>query len=92
MLWAGTAAAQGRQIKGHVTEAGTGTPRGQVQIQVKGTTIGTISRDDGDFTVAGAPAQALTLVIRRIGYKQARPSDQSAIVFYRGTEVSVAVH
>src|SRR5580658_2729054 len=72
MLLAGTVAAQGggREVTGRVTQAGTGTPLGQSQVQVKGTTLGAISRDDGTFVIAGAPAQALTLVVRRIGYKQ----------------------
>src|SRR5580698_3357815 len=84
MLWVGTAIAQGRQLKGHVAEAGTGTPLGQVQVQVKGTPIGAISRDDGDFTIAGAPDGAVTLVVRRIGYKQiehAVPADQNSVQF-----------
>src|SRR5580700_1824860 len=82
LLWVGTAAAQGRQLKGHVTEAGTETPLGQVQIQIKGTTLGAISRDDGDFTIAGAPDGAVTLVVRRIGYKQiehAVPADANNV-------------
>src|SRR5580658_6111361 len=70
LLWFGTAFAQGRELRGKVTEAGTGVPLGQAQIQIKGTTVGGISRDDGGFTVAGAPSGAVTLVVRRIGYKQ----------------------
>ena len=44
---------------------------GSAQIQIRGTTLGTLSRPEGGFTIAGAPAGALTLVVRRIGYKQA---------------------
>ncbi|MEW5915839.1 MAG: SusC/RagA family TonB-linked outer membrane protein [Gemmatimonadota bacterium] len=61
------AGAQTRQITGSVTEEGSNAPIGSAQIQVRGTTIGTLSREDGTFTVQ-APAREVVLVVRRIGY------------------------
>src|SRR5687767_10495041 len=66
-LASATAAAQTRTVTGKVIEAGNGAPIGSAQIQVKGTTTGTLARDDGSFTVI-APAQAITLTVRRIGF------------------------
>jgi TonB-linked SusC/RagA family outer membrane protein len=59
--------AQTRTVTGKVVEAGNGAPIGSAQIQVKGTTTGTLARDDGTFTII-APAQAITLNVKRIGF------------------------
>ena len=59
--------AQTRTVTGKVVEAGSNAPIGSAQIQVKGTTTGTLARDDGTFTIA-APTQAITLTVRRIGF------------------------
>ena len=61
------AQAQTRTVTGKVVEVGTNAPIGSAQIQVKGTTTGTLTRDDGTFTVI-APAPAITLTVRRIGF------------------------
>lgn len=65
--------AQNRQISGTVVEDGSNAPIASAQVQVRGTTFGTLSRDDGTFTVQ-APARDVVLVIRRIGYP---PVEQS---------------
>ena len=64
---AASAGAQNRQITGSVIEEGTNAPIGAAQIQVRGTTLGVLSRDDGTFTVQ-APPRDVVLVVRRIGY------------------------
>jgi TonB-linked SusC/RagA family outer membrane protein len=65
---ASTAAmAQTRTVTGRVVEVGTNAPIGSAQVQIKGTTTGTLARDDGTFTLL-APAQAITLTVRRIGF------------------------
>ncbi len=61
------AEAQNRQITGTVIEEGSNAPIGSAQIQVRGTTLGVLSREDGTFTVQ-APARDVVLVVRRIGY------------------------
>ncbi len=57
-----------RTITGHVTAEGASTPPSGVQVQVKGTNIGTLTDAQGNFTVQ-APSSATTLVITYIGYK-----------------------
>ncbi len=72
-IFAVSADAQNRQITGTVTEEGSNAPIGSAQIQVRGTTLGVLSRDDGTFTVQ-APPRDVVLVVRRIGYP---PVEQS---------------
>jgi TonB-linked SusC/RagA family outer membrane protein len=67
LLASSAAVAQTRTITGKVVEAGNGAPIGSAQIQIKGTTTGTLARDDGTFTII-APAQAVTLSVKRIGF------------------------
>jgi TonB-dependent starch-binding outer membrane protein SusC len=56
-----------RALTGSVVEVGTDAPIGAAQIQVRGTTTGTISRDDGTFSLR-VPSGDVTLLVRRIGY------------------------
>ncbi|MCU0636280.1 MAG: SusC/RagA family TonB-linked outer membrane protein [Gemmatimonadaceae bacterium] len=67
MLAAAPLAAQGRTITGRVLEDGTRAPLASAQIQVQGTALGTLSRDDGTFTLGGVPTRDVVLVVRRIG-------------------------
>ena len=62
-----TAVAQTRTVTGKVVEVGSNAPIGSAQIQIKGTTTGTLARDDGTFTIV-APTTAITLTVRRIGF------------------------
>jgi TonB-linked SusC/RagA family outer membrane protein len=59
--------AQTRTVTGKVVEVGNNAPIGSAQIQIKGTTTGTLARDDGTFTIV-APTTAITLTVRRIGF------------------------
>ncbi len=61
-------AAQVRTITGKVLEEGSNAPIVAAQLQVQGTNLGTLSRDDGAFTIVGAPAGNVVLVVRRLGY------------------------
>ena len=72
-LAAAVAGAQNRQISGTVVEDGSNAPIGSAQVQVRGTTFGALSREDGTFTVQ-APARDVVLIVRRIGYP---PVEQS---------------
>lgn len=53
-----------------VTEAGQ-RPIGAAQVTIRGTTFGTVTSDDGRFTIANAPSGQQTVVVRRIGYAMA---------------------
>lgn len=54
-----------KPVKGKVTDS-TGGPLPGVSVLVKGTTIGTISNNEGDFTL-NVPADAKTLVVSFVG-------------------------
>ena len=58
----------GRQITGAVTAVGAG-PISGVNVTVTGTAFATVSHDDGRYAI-NAPAGAVTLVFRRIGFKR----------------------
>jgi TonB-linked SusC/RagA family outer membrane protein len=75
--------AQTRQLTGSVVEDGTRAPIPAAQVFVKGTTIGTLTRENGSFTLQ-APDGAVTLLVRRIGYPQTErlvPPTTSSVEF-----------
>ena len=59
--------AQTTKVTGVVTSAEDGEPITGASILVKGTTQGTISGFDGDFTIGNVPATAKTLIVSFIG-------------------------
>jgi TonB-linked SusC/RagA family outer membrane protein len=61
------AQAPARTVTGTVVEEGSGAPLAAAQVQVRGTTTGTITGDGGTFTLR-VPAGDVVLVVRRIGY------------------------
>jgi len=58
---------QQQAVTGKVTEASTGDPMPGVNIQVKGTTFGTISDAEGNYSIT-VPDRNATLVFSFIGY------------------------
>ena len=56
-----------RTVTGQVVEEGTNAPLPAAQIQVRGTTTGTVTGDDGRFTLRVGAGEAV-LLVRRIGY------------------------
>jgi TonB-linked SusC/RagA family outer membrane protein len=76
-----SAAAQTRNVTGHVTEDGSGLPVPAAQVLVKGTSIGTVAEDDGAFTLR-VPDGEVVLQVRRIGYQRIEvsvPATQSSV-------------
>ena len=61
------ATAQTSNVTGVITSAEDGEPITGASILVKGTTQGTISGLDGEFTIGHVPATAKTLVVSFIG-------------------------
>lgn len=57
-----------RRLTGKVTEDGTGAPIASATVQVVGGTAGALTTATGTYTIT-APAGALTLRFRRIGYQ-----------------------
>ena len=83
---AGAAVAQAAQrpIRGTVDDAESGQSIASVQIQVRGSAIGTISDADGKFTLR-VPEGPVTLDVRRIGY-------QPTTVAVAADQQEVAIH
>lgn len=65
----GAVAAQGTgTIRGTVTDSATGQPITGAQLVVTGTTVGTITGDNGAYTLRGVPSRAVTIRVQRIGF------------------------
>ncbi|MBU6364701.1 MAG: SusC/RagA family TonB-linked outer membrane protein [Gemmatimonadetes bacterium] len=65
------AAAQGAggTISGRVTDAATGQPIAQARVLVSGTQVGTLTGDNGRYTLRAPAAGTVTLDVNRIGYQ-----------------------
>ena len=63
----GLATAQNRRVTGHVTSEEDGQPVIGASILVKGTTMGTITDVDGNFTLSNVPQTAKVIQVSYIG-------------------------
>ena len=63
----GVVNAQVSRMTGNVTSAEDGSPVTGASVLVKGTTVGTITDIDGNFTITNVPSSATTLVVSFIG-------------------------
>jgi TonB-linked SusC/RagA family outer membrane protein len=59
-------------ISGKVVETGTNLPIADAQVSLVGTTIGTLSGNDGSFSLRNIPAGPVELRVLRIGYSDRR--------------------
>ncbi|MDO4214471.1 MAG: SusC/RagA family TonB-linked outer membrane protein [Bacteroidales bacterium] len=57
------------KVSGNVTSSEDGLPIVGASIMVKGTTTGTVTDLDGNFTITGIPSSAKTLVVSYVGMK-----------------------
>jgi TonB-linked SusC/RagA family outer membrane protein len=73
-------------VTGQVVDSATQQPIAGVNVFIEGTRLGTISRDDGTFTIGGVPAGSHTVRARRIGYG----SVPAVVSVVAGASVSVA--
>jgi TonB-dependent starch-binding outer membrane protein SusC len=61
-------------IRGRVTEAGTGRPISDVQVNVVGLPLSSGTTASGEFTIAGVPAGTHQVAARRLGFaRQVQP-------------------
>jgi TonB-linked SusC/RagA family outer membrane protein len=70
-----------RTISGHVTNSVNGDPVAGATVSVVGTSTTAATSERGDFSLS-APDEAVTLLIRHIGYKRSTipvPADQSTV-------------
>ena len=85
----GAAAAQDGAVTGTVTDAASQRPVSSVQAVLVGTSLGTLSRDNGRFVILNVPAGEYTLRLSRIGY--AAMEAQITVVPGRSTEQDFAI-
>lgn len=76
ILGIGLATAQTTTVTGNVTSSEDGEPIIGASIIVKGTTTGTVTDLDGNFTISNVPSSANTLVVSYVGMKQKEVSIQ----------------
>jgi TonB-linked SusC/RagA family outer membrane protein len=69
LLTASSAQAQQRRITGRVATVDGGAPLSSASVTIVGSTTGTYTNDQGQFSIS-APATTVTLRVRRIGYQQ----------------------
>ena len=69
VVWVGVVNAQVSQVAGTVTSSEDGLPIVGASVLVKGTTVGTVTDIDGNFSILNVPENAKTLVISFIGMK-----------------------
>ena len=63
------AQATGGTITGRVSDAATGSPVAQVRVLVAGTQNGTLTAENGRYTIRVSTTGAVTLEVNRIGYE-----------------------
>ena len=85
----GLASAQNRTVRGNVTGAEDGLPVVGASIIIDGTTIGTVTDLDGNFTIANVPSSAKTMTVSYVGMKTQRVeiSSNVRIVLQSDTEM-----
>jgi iron complex outermembrane receptor protein len=62
------AQAQTGTVTGRVVDSTSQQPLSNVTVRVEGTQLGTLTRNDGTFTIGGVPAGARTLRAARVGF------------------------
>ena len=69
VVWVGMVNAQVSKVTGTVTSSEDGLPVVGASVLVKGTTVGTVTDIDGNFSISNIPETAKTLVVSFIGMK-----------------------
>jgi len=69
LLPAGLAAQADGTVSGVVTDRASGRPLPEVQVSVAGTQLGSISDQQGRYTIRGVPAGSYEIRARRVGYE-----------------------
>ncbi len=72
MFLSGTAVAQYGKVTGTVTDAATGEPLPGVNVFIEGTTQGTATNFDGDYTIIGLRPDTYDVIFSFVGYRNTR--------------------
>jgi iron complex outermembrane receptor protein len=75
LLIAGLAWAQPWSLTGRIYDQQSGLPLAGAQITVDGTRLGTISGDEGEFTLSHLPEGTVDLTVRLLGYESRHLTD-----------------
>lgn len=74
-------------VSGRVVESPSAVPVGAAAVVLLGTRVGTITNDDGAFTLGALPAGSRRLVVSRLGYR----SDTITVAVRRGDTTRITV-
>jgi TonB-linked SusC/RagA family outer membrane protein len=80
-LCAATAQAQQATVTGRVTETGSAKPVDQAQVNIVGTTLGSITNAEGRYTIRNVPAGTHQVRVLRVGYTE----QKAAVTVAAGT-------
>ena len=69
VVWVGMVNAQVTKVTGTVTSSEDGLPVVGASVLVKGTTVGTVTDIDGNFSIPNIPESANTLIVSFIGMR-----------------------
>jgi TonB-linked SusC/RagA family outer membrane protein len=69
--------AQGGVLTGAITDAETSAGLQTVQVYLQGTSTGTLTGQNGTFTLTNVPAGTYTVIAQRIGYQETRQENVS---------------
>ena len=81
------ASAQSGSITGTVTDTG-GNPISVAQVGVEGTTLQTVTQENGRFSIANVPAGTHRISVRRVGFS---PYNQGGVVVPAGGTVNLDI-
>jgi TonB-linked SusC/RagA family outer membrane protein len=84
------------KVAGSISDSASGTPLGGVQVRIERTRLSAISDEGGRYHIDGVPVGRHTVVVRRLGYAQARREvdvavDQEAVVDFALTRVAATL-
>ncbi len=69
VVWVIPLSAQTRTVRGVVVDSADGAPMRDVNVLVRGTSVGTSTDAEGRFSLANVPQGDVTLTVRRFGYR-----------------------
>jgi hypothetical protein len=77
-------------VRGRVVDAASGAPVAGASVTIPGTSVGTVTDADGRYAIVDPPAEARSVVVRRVGFEQAivpiaRPAAEAVVSLPQAT-------